>query len=67
LSPVRTPTVLAPVTSSFWAAVSGRIAAPPASACSASQRESCESDATKFPSLRIVGGVGMRSADRLVR
>src|SRR4029453_18810378 len=40
LSPVRTPPVLAPGTSSFSAAVSGGIAAPPASACSPSHPES---------------------------
>jgi len=37
----------------------GLVIAPAASACSASQRESCESDVTKLPSLRIVGGVGI--------
>ena len=66
-SPVRTPRTRPSVTSSFSPDVSGRIVVPPASACSASQRPSRESEATMFPWLRIVGGVGMRIALRFVR
>jgi hypothetical protein len=49
-------------TSSFVAAVSGRIIAPASSARSASQRPSSDSDATRLPWFFIVGGVGIRSA-----
>ncbi len=53
-------------TSSFSALVSGRIIAPPSSACSASQRPSRESEKTMFPWLRIVGGGGIGIAPRRV-
>ena len=62
LSPVRTPTTRPCSSSSFSPAVSGRIIAPPASACSARNRPSCESENTQLPWFIIVGGGGIRSA-----
>jgi hypothetical protein len=54
-------------TSSLVAAVSGRMIAPASSACSASQRPSSASEATRLPWFFIVGGVGIRTARLLVR
>ena len=47
--------------------VSGRIIAPPSSACSPRNRPSSESEKTQLPWLRIGGGGGIGSADRRVR
>ena len=62
LSPVRTPTTRPWSRRSVWPTVSGRIIAPPASACSARKRPSSESETIQLPWFIIVGGGGMRSA-----
>jgi len=62
LSPVRTPTTRPCSTRSFWPVVSGRIMAPPASACSARKRPSSEIETIQLPWFIIVGGGGIRSA-----
>ena len=61
LSPVRIPWTRPSATSSFCASVSGRIAAPIASACSPRKRPSCETETIMFAWLRIVGGGSTRS------
>jgi hypothetical protein len=60
--PVRTPTTFPSFTTSDTAAVSGSTIAPPASACSPSQRPSSDNETTTLPWFRIVGGVGIRIA-----
>ena len=62
-SPVRTPSTRPCWTRSFVADVSGSTTAPTASACSARKRPRAETESTRFPWLRIVGGGGMRTAD----
>src|SRR6185437_7853665 len=64
---VRTPTTRSPSTSSDSAGKPVKMFTPAASAFSPSQRTISQRDATWYPWLRIVGGVGRRSARLPVR